>query len=137
MSAVCSLPYQISYIWQVLVRENRLSIKLSYVDETVQNRPCCLVTNHRFFFIHTAHSHTFETALLRRRGHKLVFRRSCRQKAIDYKRGEKSTSNNTRKTRLKYKTSEHGAFFLKKKSQCLNVEMRVLCINFTYQYNNL
>lgn len=57
-------PYQISYIGQVLVSEYRLSIKLSYVDETFQHRPCCVVTNNRFLLIHTAHSHTLQTALL-------------------------------------------------------------------------
>lgn len=73
-------PYQISYIRQVLVSEYRLSVKLSYVDETVQHRSSCLVTNHRFLLIHTAHSYTLQTALLRCNSHKLVFVKTCRQR---------------------------------------------------------
>ncbi len=72
--------YQISNVRQVLVSEDRLSIKLSYVDETVQHRSCCLVTNHRLLLIHAAHSHTLQAALLRRRGHKLVFLKPYRQR---------------------------------------------------------
>lgn len=64
--------YQISYIRQVLVGEHRFSIKLSYVDETVQYRPCCLITHHWFLLIHAAHSHTLQTALFRCSGNKLV-----------------------------------------------------------------
>lgn len=58
LGVIFSLSYQVSDIGQVLISENGLSVKLSYVQKTVQNRPCCLVTNHRFFFIHAAHSST-------------------------------------------------------------------------------
>lgn len=51
--------HQVSNVGQILVSEHRFSIKLSYVDETVQNRPCCLVPEHCFLFIHIHHPNTF------------------------------------------------------------------------------
>lgn len=34
-NCVFAMPYQISYVWQVLVSENRLAIELSDVDKAV------------------------------------------------------------------------------------------------------